>query len=86
MKLAPPERWQKRCLHWQGVMLAACEQSARTRLPKLENPMTFDLATTAIKADQRVILQPGAQQFIDSLSRCQNIAILVGPKAVLVKK
>lgn len=79
MKLAP-ERWRKRCVHWQGVMLAACEQSGRTRLPTLENPMTFDLATTAIKADQRIILQPGAQHAIDSLSSCQSVTILVGPE------
>lgn len=79
LKLAP-ERWQKRCLHWQGVMLAACEQSGRTRLPKLENPMTFDLATIAIKADQRIILQPAAKQSINSLPSCQSVAILVGPE------
>lgn len=79
LKLAP-ERWQKRSLHWQGVMLAACEQSGRTRLPKLENPMTFDVATTAIKADQRIILQPGTKQNINSLSSCQSVALLVGPE------
>ncbi|MFZ0219674.1 MAG: 16S rRNA (uracil(1498)-N(3))-methyltransferase [Candidatus Aquirickettsiella sp.] len=78
LKLAP-ERWQKRCLHWQGVMLAACEQSGRTRLPKLENPMTFDVATTAIKADQRIILQPCAKQNINSLPSFQSVALLVGP-------
>lgn len=75
-----PERWQKRSLHWQGVMLAACEQSGRTRLPKLENPMTFDEATALIKADQRIILQPGAKQTIHSLSACQSVALLVGPE------
>lgn len=79
LKLAP-ERWQKRCLHWQGVMLAACEQSGRTRLPKLESPMTFDLATTAIKADQRIILQPAAKQSLRRLFSCQSVAILVGPE------
>lgn len=79
LKLAP-ERWQKRSLHWQGVMLAACEQSGRTRLPKLENPMTFDVATTSIKADQRIILQPGSKQNINSLPRCQSVAVLVGPE------
>ncbi|WP_342220761.1 16S rRNA (uracil(1498)-N(3))-methyltransferase [Rickettsiella endosymbiont of Miltochrista miniata] len=79
LKLAP-ERWQKRSLHWQGVMLAACEQSGRTRLPKLENPMTFDVATTSIKADQRIILQPGSKQNINSLPHCQSVALLVGPE------
>jgi 16S rRNA (uracil1498-N3)-methyltransferase len=75
-----PERWKKRYLHWQGVMLAACEQSGRTRLPKLENPMTFDVATTSIKADQRIILQTRAQQTIQSLPACHSVAILVGPE------
>lgn len=79
LKLAPA-RWQKRSLHWQGVMLAACEQSGRTRLPKLENPMTFDLATTAIKAEQRIILQPCAKQTINSLPFCQSVSLLVGPE------
>ncbi|WP_342146585.1 16S rRNA (uracil(1498)-N(3))-methyltransferase [Rickettsiella endosymbiont of Aleochara curtula] len=79
LKLAP-ERWQKRSLHWQGVMLAACEQSGRTRLPKLENPMTFDVATTSIKAEQRIILQPCVKQNINSLPRCQSVAVLVGPE------
>lgn len=78
-KLAP-ERWQKRYLHWQGVIFSACEQSGRTRLPKLENPMTFDVATTAIKADQRVILQACAQQNMNSLPTCQSVALLVGPE------
>ena len=79
LKLAP-ERWQKRCLHWQGVMLAACEQSGRTRLPKLENPMTFDVATTAIKVEQRIILQPEAKQNINSLPPSQSVAGVVGPE------
>jgi 16S rRNA (uracil1498-N3)-methyltransferase len=79
LKLAP-ERWQKRSLHWQGVMLAACEQSGRTRLPKLENPMTFDVATTSIKAEQRIILQPCVKQNINALPRCQSVAVLVGPE------
>lgn len=79
LKLAPA-RWQKRSLHWQGVMLAACEQSGRTRLPKLENPMTFDLATTSIKAEQRIILQPCAKHNINALPPCQSIALLVGPE------
>lgn len=79
LKLAP-ERWQKRSLHWQGVMLAACEQSGRTRLPKLENPMTFDVATTSIKAEQRIILQPCVKQNINSLPHCQSVAVLVGPE------
>jgi 16S rRNA (uracil1498-N3)-methyltransferase len=75
-----PERWKKRCLHWQGVMLSACEQSGRTQLPVLENPITLDMAFSAIKADQRIILQPEATQNINSLPACQSVALCVGPE------
>jgi 16S rRNA (uracil1498-N3)-methyltransferase len=30
------ERAQKKVAHWQGVAIAACEQSGRTRVPKVE--------------------------------------------------
>ncbi|MFE8032672.1 16S rRNA (uracil(1498)-N(3))-methyltransferase [Thiohalocapsa marina] len=32
------ERLQKRVQHWQGVIVAACEQSGRRRLPRLAGP------------------------------------------------
>jgi 16S rRNA (uracil1498-N3)-methyltransferase len=32
-----PERLAKRQAHWEGVMIAACEQSQRRRLPSLEH-------------------------------------------------
>lgn len=79
LKLAP-ERWKKRYLHWQGVIQAACEQSGRTRMPTLENPMTFDVAVTALKAKARIILQPTAKQTLHSLPACQTIVLFVGPE------
>lgn len=75
------ERWQKRYLHWQGVMLAACEQSGRTRLAILENPMTFDVGLSALKADKRIILLPHAKQANPlQSSHCQSVVVLVGPE------
>lgn len=74
-------RWQKRCHHWQAVMLAACEQCGRTARTYLENPMTLDMGLSAIKADKRIILQPQATQTMHTLSPgYQSIAILVGPE------
>ena len=80
LKLSP-ERWKKRYLHWQGVILAACEQSGRTRLAALENPMTFDMGLSALKADKRLILLPQARQDNHlASSHCQSVVVLVGPE------
>ena len=35
------ERAQKKVAHWQGVAVAACEQSGRTRVPRIETVMVF---------------------------------------------
>lgn len=37
----PPERWQKKMEHWQGIIISACEQSGRTRIPHLDPPTAF---------------------------------------------
>jgi 16S rRNA (uracil1498-N3)-methyltransferase len=76
------ERWQKRYLHWQGVISAACEQSGRTRLAALEDPMTFDRGLSDLKADKRLILLPEARQdnpFVSSLPH-RSVVVLVGPE------
>ena len=36
------ERAQKKVAHWQGVAVAACEQSGRTRVPRVEPVRAFD--------------------------------------------
>ncbi|OIZ99691.1 16S rRNA (uracil(1498)-N(3))-methyltransferase [Rickettsiella grylli] len=75
-----PDRWGKRYVHWQGVMRGACEQSGRTRIPTLENPMTFDVAMMALKAETRIILQPAAKKMLHSLPFCQRVVLCIGPE------
>jgi len=36
------ERLAKRLAHWQGVLIGACEQSGRRRLPSLHNAISLD--------------------------------------------
>ena len=37
-----PDRVEQRVAHWRGVVLAACEQSGRSRVPTLHPPTTLD--------------------------------------------
>jgi 16S rRNA (uracil1498-N3)-methyltransferase len=81
------ERQEKRLAHWHGVIVSACEQSGRTRLPVLEPVRSFGgylgTATQAV----RWVLDPAAEV---SLSRAaadvganQPLALIVGPEGGL---
>jgi 16S rRNA (uracil1498-N3)-methyltransferase len=75
------ERWGKRLMHWQAVILAACEQSGRTQIPSISKPLTFEAAINEIKADIRVILIPDVAQTISKVTiPVSCVAVLVGPE------
>ncbi|MES2997755.1 MAG: 16S rRNA (uracil(1498)-N(3))-methyltransferase [Pseudomonadota bacterium] len=75
------ERWEKRLRHWQAIIVAACEQSGRTRIPSISRPILFELAINEIKADIHVILMPDAGKTIQQLMvSTTRIAALVGPE------
>jgi 16S rRNA (uracil1498-N3)-methyltransferase len=53
------ERAQKKVVHWQAVAVAACEQSGRTRVPRIEAVQSFDAWLAGLPAEataQRVVL------------------------------
>ncbi len=53
------ERADKRIAHWQGVAIAACEQSGRTRLPQIaavSNLTAWLQALGPIKTESRLLL------------------------------
>ena len=76
-----PERWEKRLAHWQAIMINACEQSGRTKIPTVARAVTFKTALDQIKADIRIILAPNATQTLPQLAKsCHCAAVLVGPE------
>ena len=78
------ERWASKLEHWQGVVIAACEQSGRTRLPRLlpalklqawlEQPLDIGIKLT---------LAPAATAALRDLPRPQSACLLVGPEGGL---
>lgn len=76
-----PERWEKRLAHWQAILINACEQSGRTKIPTVTRAVAFKTALQQIKADIRVILAPNATQTLPQLAKsCHCAAVLVGPE------
>ncbi|MDR2689648.1 MAG: 16S rRNA (uracil(1498)-N(3))-methyltransferase [Azoarcus sp.] len=77
------ERADKRREHWRQVMIAACEQCGRNRLP-LVGPVT-DLADYLEQEEytqaQRLILSPGGERLsMIDLSPERPIHLLIGPE------
>jgi len=77
-----PQRCLKRFDHWQGIIIAACEQCGRNRLPRLEPITRFEAALAATDpAHTRIMLAPTAAQSASSLRPGRaGITILGGPE------
>lgn len=73
-------RWEKKQAHWQAVIIAACEQCGRNRLPQLDPPLAFDAALAAETAALRLLFDPEAGRGFADLPPPASVALLVGPE------
>ncbi len=79
------ERWDKKQAHWEGVIISACEQSGRARLPALLPVAALDEAIRALPAETlKLTLLPGAETGLRALpAPASGIALLIGPEGGL---
>lgn len=81
VKLNGP-RLEKRLQHWQGVIVAACEQSGRNLLPQLLPVVAFKTAL-ALPVDHKLILAPSANQSLPTATSPDSVGLLIGPEGGL---
>ncbi len=80
------ERAEKRLDHWQGVAIAACEQSGRAFVPKIHAPQTLAqwLSQHYIQQDLNILLNPiGAKKLAQLTKPNGKIHLLIGPEGGL---
>ena len=65
---------------WQSLIVAACEQSGRTRLPLLRAAVTFDQWTAQQRSGERLILDPRATKPIGIDASVTEVELLIGPE------
>lgn len=76
------ERARKRGVHWQGVIIAACEQSGRNKLPTL-HPVDA-LASWLSTRDSGLLLHHrAAQALVEIDAPVGTINLLIGPEGGL---
>nr|WP_227494227.1 16S rRNA (uracil(1498)-N(3))-methyltransferase [Ramlibacter pallidus] len=78
------ERAQKKQAHWQGVAIAACEQSGRNRVPAVHPVQAFPvwLAGSA-PAGLVLSLRDGSQPVVPAAGDRTEITLLSGPEGGL---
>lgn len=77
------ERAAKRLQHWQGIVIAASEQSGRSRLAELKE--IADLASWGVQtaSEPRLLLTPRAELSLASWAAvhpAQDVTVIVGPE------
>lgn len=79
------DRWERKMEHWRGVVVSACEQSGRTRLPAIEpvQPLPEWLDGNRAHGD-RLTLDPQGRHCLRELPRPNGpVTLLVGPEGGL---
>lgn len=79
-------RLDKRMEHWRGVVISACEQSGRRRIPMLERAQTLG---TWLETQRKGGLQldPGATSALPELTPpSAGVTLLIGPEGGLEPK
>lgn len=77
------ERAERRMAHWRRIVIGACEQSGRTRLPALAAPVAFDDWLVSQSPDgTRLLLHPGAAASLAEVARPADsqVTVAVGPE------
>ncbi|HHW4681147.1 MAG TPA: 16S rRNA (uracil(1498)-N(3))-methyltransferase [Xylella taiwanensis] len=77
------ERLAKRLAHWSNVVISACEQCGRARVPEVQMPRALQALTEILHPDTlRLILDPQSEHRLATLSRLtpSTVTIAIGPE------
>lgn len=86
------ERAERRLAHWRGVVLAACEQSGRTRVPVLAEPVDLadylaDCGADPAAVGCALLLDPTAPTALAEHGAIAGpISVLIGPEGGLSER
>ncbi len=77
-----PDRLQKRLKHWQGVIISACEQSGRLRVPTLNSAQSLDDFISEPDAGLKLVCTPDAEP-VELTEKPKQVTLLIGPEGGL---
>jgi 16S rRNA (uracil1498-N3)-methyltransferase len=69
-----------RLAHWQKVVVSACEQCGRARIPEIRVPMGLEAWASSPEDGLRLVLAPGEDRSLTTVDAGPVVQILVGPE------
>ena len=80
------ERLEKKFQHWQSIIVSACEQCQRNKLPALHRPTRYDTFLAQAHQGTGLVLHHRSEKTLQSLSPNKACCILVGPEGGLTEE
>jgi 16S rRNA (uracil1498-N3)-methyltransferase len=77
------DRLERRHEHWMKIIVGACEQSGRNRLPQLAAACDLAQALASGPEGLRLVLDPVGAEALSALPGASAITLLVGPEGGL---
>lgn len=78
------ERLQKKCEQWKKIIIGACEQSGRVRLPVLHSPTNIDACLAHDSSEQRFVLHHRSDSTLAQREqKPSSVLLLIGPEGGL---
>lgn len=75
------DRLQNKIIHWQNIIINATEQCGRARLTELADPVSFSESLALDMPTTRLILHPGSQQAMPTITLENNqLTLMIGPE------
>ncbi|MEJ7745286.1 MAG: 16S rRNA (uracil(1498)-N(3))-methyltransferase [Luteimonas sp.] len=77
------ERARKRHAHWRSVVISACEQSGRARIPRVAAPQSLQTAASDLAPDVfKLTLDPAGAHSVANLAfdAATGIVVAIGPE------
>lgn len=80
------DRQEKRLAHWQSIIIHACEQSGRCRLPELSEPLTLAQWLSVKKEGVSLVCDPYTKQSLRQIKQSHRVNLLIGPESGLTEE
>lgn len=77
------DRQEKKLRHWRQVVVSACEQCGRNKLPELAPPTALPAWLEATDAALKLVLHHRSARTLPGDSQYPSVALLVGPEGGL---
>lgn len=76
---------QKKQAHWRGIVIGACEQCGRSRIPAVSAPLALrDYFANVRKDGMRLVLSPAAPASLTGIASLPSkVELLIGPEGGL---